>query len=160
MKKTVAILILALTALTATAQNGRSYVGAGINFGTDIETVGIGVKYGYGLLTHLYVEPNFNYFIKDDVNMYDINLDFKYFINVGQNFHIYPIVGLSFAHYKYSYNSTLVSQEWKTNKMGGNFGAGAGYDITSNWFVNIDLKYRAMADIGQGVFSFGFGYRF
>ena len=56
------------------AQKGRQAIGFGLSYGTEIESIGLGLKYQYNITNPIRLEPSLNYFIENDnVSMLDIN---------------------------------------------------------------------------------------
>ena len=57
------------------AQKGRQAIGFGLSYGTEIESIGLGLKYQYNITNPIRLEPSLNYFIENDnVSMLDINM--------------------------------------------------------------------------------------
>ena len=55
------------------AQKGRQAIGFGLSYGTEIESIGLGLKYQYNITNPIRLEPSLNYFIENDnVSMLDI----------------------------------------------------------------------------------------
>lgn len=165
MKKTIIILLsLILSCAASYGQKGRGYVGINLNLGTELEIPsgfdfrpGIKIKYGYEIVRRLYIEPNFNIFLRGGDTIWDINTDLTYKIYPGKKFNFYPIIGFTMAREKW--------KRWelthKETQYGANFGIGFGYDVTDKWFVNVDFKYSTTdIDYEEAALAFGCGYRF
>jgi len=45
-------------------------------------------------------------------------------------------------------------------KFGANLGAGAEFDLNSQWMINFEIKYQIISDFDQGVFNIGVAYKF
>lgn len=58
--------MLVLFVCGAHAQQGKQAFGFHLGYGTEIESVGIGVKYQYNILDALRLEPSVDYFFKND----------------------------------------------------------------------------------------------
>ena len=57
------------------AQKGRQAIGFGLSYGTEIESIGLGLKYQYNITNPIRLEPSLNYFIENDnVSMLDVNM--------------------------------------------------------------------------------------
>ena len=55
------------------AQKGRQAIGFGLSYGTEIESIGLGLKYQYNITNPIRLEPSLNYFIENDnVSMLDV----------------------------------------------------------------------------------------
>lgn len=46
------------------AQQGKQAIGGNLSYGTEIESVGIGLKYQYNITDQIRIEPSMNYFLK------------------------------------------------------------------------------------------------
>lgn len=67
------------------AQKGKQAIGFGLSYGTEIESVGLGLKYQYNITNPIRLEPSLNYFFENDnVSMLDVNLNFHYLFPVGK----------------------------------------------------------------------------
>ena len=47
------------------AQKGRQAIGFGLSYGTEIESIGLGLKYQYNITNPIRLEPSLNYFIEN-----------------------------------------------------------------------------------------------
>ena len=66
------------------AQKGRQAIGFGLSYGTEIESIGLGLKYQYNITNPIRLEPSLNYFIENDnVSMLDINMNLHYLCPVA-----------------------------------------------------------------------------
>lgn len=66
MKKVLLTLACAMTSLFASAQAKTAAVGLNLNYGTEIESLGLGVKGSYCFTDHIRGEASFNYFFPKD----------------------------------------------------------------------------------------------
>lgn len=46
------------------AQQGKQAIGGNLSYGTEIESVGIGLKYQYNITDQIRIEPSMNYLFK------------------------------------------------------------------------------------------------
>lgn len=186
MKKLLLTLACAMTSLFASAQAKTAAVGLNLNYGTEIESLGLGVKGSYCFTDHIRGEASFNYFFpKDHFTMWEINANAHYLFNIGDKFKVYPLVGLTYVHghwgNKYSvgggvdlgdgdwgYGAPMrkangeltVKESYNTGKFGVNLGGGAQYDLTDNLMLNFEVKYSLVSDLDQCVISLGVAYKF
>lgn len=73
------------------AQKGKQAIGFGLSYGTEIESVGLGLKYQYNITNPIRLEPSLNYFFENDnVSMLDVNL-FSLFISCSKQSETLPI---------------------------------------------------------------------
>lgn len=177
-----------MTSLFASAQAKTAAVGLNLNYGTEIESLGLGVKGSYCFTDHIRGEASFNYFFpKDHFTMWEINANAHYLFNIGDKFKVYPLVGLTYVHghwsNKYSVGgggnsdsgdgdwgwgapmrkangSVTINESYNTGKFGVNLGGGAQYDLTDNLMLNFEVKYSLVSDLDQCVISLGAAYKF
>lgn len=66
--KKIFILLITLFSLSAGvyAQKGKQAIGFGLGYGTEIESLGLGIKYQYNITNPIRIEPSLNYFFEND----------------------------------------------------------------------------------------------
>lgn len=65
MKKIIIAACMALLGCGSVfAQQGKQAIGGNLSYGTEIESVGIGLKYQYNITDQIRIEPSMNYFFK------------------------------------------------------------------------------------------------
>lgn len=132
---------------------------------------GLVPKVQYYVTDAFRTEISFSYFIENKrQSFWDINLNFHYLFHMKYGIYIYPIIGATFQHYHYDYAKDSAVRalleaggiNFKGNDwhFGLNAGAGVQYDITSNLYANLEMKYQYVKDYGRGVLQLGIGYRF
>ncbi|MBR1882627.1 MAG: porin family protein [Muribaculaceae bacterium] len=165
MKKVIVFACVAVLALVASAQvrQHETAVGANLIYGSEIERVGLGARFQYGILDQLRAEVGFNGFVKNhDTSWWDVNLNAHYLLSISQDkFYVYPITGL---------NYTMVSTKIKLaegnkksvedNHIGLNLGAGVEYELNEHWGVNAEYRHTIIRKVDQGVFGVGINYKF
>lgn len=182
MKKLFLVLCVALIGMgSAFAQKGEQRVGLNLNYGTEVANAGLGAKYQYGLTDAIRLEGGFDYFFKKDgASMWDININAHYLFPFADKFAAYPLVGLTYSHWKMdgygvdlgdtsglgSFGDDLdefeegMNSSESSSKFGVNLGAGIQYDINDKWAANFEIKYQLIGDYGQAVFGIGAIYKF
>ena len=66
-------------------KKGRQAIGFGLSYGTEIESIGLGLKYQYNITNPIRLEPSLNYFIENDnVSMLDIKYESPLFMSRRQ----------------------------------------------------------------------------
>lgn len=71
-----------------------------ICYGTEIESVGIGLKYQYNITDQIRIEPSMNYFFKNDgLSMFDINANIHYLFPIASNISLYPLAGFTYTNW-------------------------------------------------------------
>lgn len=144
------------------AQKGKQAIGFGLNYGTEIESLGIGMKYQYNLTNPLRIEPSFNYFFENDnISMLDLNVNFHYLCPIANNVKIYPLAGVTFTNWMWDGGEVWgVDFDDNETRFGVNLGAGVEFNLNHNWTMNMEFKYQLVDDFDQGVFHIGAAYRF
>ena len=177
MKKILALVctvLLGVTAASAQVTQGEVAAGLNLNYGSEIENIGLGAKFQYTIIDHLRAEVGFNYFFKKNYeSMWDANLNAHYLINVYQDkLYIYPIVGLNFSSMSFDEKGFIkklkeiggvVDPDFELkdiNRFGLNLGAGAEYRVTEKIGLSLEYRHTILKDIDQGVFSIGANYKF
>lgn len=154
MKKLFLTMLVVLVSMSAMAQEGKKGIGVNLLYGSKIENIGIGVKGQYYATDVIRVEANANYFMKkNDLSMWDINLNGHYLIPTGTNMAVYPLVGVGLTNW---HTSTLSNKV----KVAINLGAGYQFDIADDFAVNVEGKYQIIDSYNQFVGSIGAVYKF
>jgi outer membrane protein X len=156
MKKYLALVIVVLIGVaTASAQKGEMAVGGNLLYGTEINSVGLGAKFQYGILDHLRGEASFNYYFQNrGFRMWDLNANAHYIFGITEKFRAYPLAGLTVV------NKSYADVDDSITRFGLNLGGGCDYNINENWRVNAEFKYSIVSTIDQAVFSLGAVYKF
>lgn len=176
----VAIVMVA-SVYSAMAQKGDMAGGIQLNYGTQIESVGIGVKYQYGITDAIRIEPSFDYYFgKGGGNMFDFNVNAHYLFGVAPKIHVYPLAGLGYTSWKvgevsieYDGGTNWGGQDYseypgderpssssRTGKIAINLGAGVEYQLATNIAINAELKYQIISNFNQLVAGIGVVYKF
>ena len=141
---------------------------------TEIESIGLGLKYQYNITDPIRLEPSLNYFIENDnISMLDINMNLHYLCPVGRSVKLYPLFGFTFSNWMFDlgdgFDIDVDGDHIHINKeddhhnecrVGVNIGGGADFLLTNNWIMNFELRYQLVSDFDQAVFNLGFAYRF
>lgn len=156
MKKSLALAIAALIGIaSASAQRGQMAVGGNLLYGTEINSVGLGAKFQYGIIDHLRGEASFNYYFQNKgFRMWDLNANAHYLFDITEKFRAYPLAGLTVVNKSYSDVDDSIT------RFGLNLGGGCEYDVTPNVVLNAEFKYSIVSTIDQAVLSVGAVYKF
>lgn len=188
MKKLMMLFCVALMSVGASAQEyyEEEYEGAqagdwaigldlGMGFGDSYVNFGLMPKVQYYVTDAFRPEVSFDYFIqKDNLSVWDINLNLHYLFHMKYGIYIYPILGATFQHthdidvQKYDENNNPLflangkpdTETVNKGRFGLNAGAGMQYDITPNLYCNLEMRYQYVKDFGRGILQVGIGYRF
>jgi len=159
------MLTLALIAsvCTANAQDKQHAVGFNLAYATGckgINNFGIGVKYDYSFSENLRVEPSFVYYFdnKKIGSMIDPSINFHYLFDLGsEQVHLYPIFGFTtlMGKEKDVLNDKGELENDHFFRFGCNLGMGFQYDITEDFGLVFEGKYKLVKDFGQADFALG-----
>ena len=142
------------------AQKGIQAAGVHLSYGTEIESIGIGVKYQYNITDNIRLEPSMNYFFENNgIDQFDINANAHYLFPMASNVRVYPLAGLTFARWSFP---QLIGGKFSNDatRLGINIGGGAEMDITDKLMLNFELKYQFVSDLNQAMFNVGIAYMF
>ncbi len=172
MRKLFLTAVIALLSIGAYAQKGQTYLGGQLAYPTEIESLGIGVKGGYGITDAIRAQATFDYFLKkNNVSWWDLNLDVHYLFPLGNNIKVYPLAGLTYLRgsvdgFTQTVNTpdgtvTVGSNEsYSDGNLGLNLGGGFQYDLTDKLVLNAEVKFQIIKNTNQGVISAGLAYKF
>ena len=152
MKKVILAALMCIVSVSSFAQVNFKSVEAKLNLRGDL---GVGVGTTIGLQENLDIAPSFNAYFVDGGSCYTIDADFHYNFDLGNEFHAYPLAGLSLFH--------AGSNGFGVTKLGVNLGGGLDYDLNYNWTVFGEAKYQFLfnADGSDDMFlALGVKYRF
>ena len=173
MKKVLTLFGLLFVLLgSAHAQKGKQAIGFGLSYGTEIESIGLGIKYQYNITNPIRIEPSFNYFFENDnVSMLDLNVNFHYLFPVAKSVKLYPLFGLTLSNWMFDMHDFDIDMDeghvhiddngnHNECRFGVNLGAGAEFALPRNWAMNFEFRYQLVSDFDQGVINIGAAYRF
>ena len=162
MKKLFLLVCAAVMSLSASAQAGDKALGAQLVFGSETNSIGLGVKGQYYFTDQLRGEASVDYFFKNKgVSMWDINANVHYLFNVANKVKVYPLAGIGYTNWSYKYEfPNLPVVEGSDGRLAVNLGGGAEYELTKNLSVNAELKYQIISNYSQLVLGVGVAYKF
>lgn len=138
--------------------------GAGIAYGTDVNTVGITINGQYFVNAKLAISPDFIYYFPRSMgsgfnfNWYEINANGNYYFSDQGTAKIYGLAGLNLSIVSIP-SIGFAGVGSSASNMGLNLGGGADFDINSNITPFAQLKYT-INSFGQLVISAGVRYSF
>jgi len=158
MKKLCFLAVMLLISLTTVfAQQGEKSIGVNLGYGSEIESLKLGVNFKYNFSDQFRVAPSFDYFFeKNHVTLWGINADANYLFNVADGINVYPLAGLALIGASYS---GILGNSSDT-ELGINLGGGVDFRLTDEVDFNIEAKYQILDHWDQLVLSFGISYRF
>ena len=170
MKKLLLLVCAAVMSLSASAQAGDKAVGAQLVFGSETNSIGVGVKGQYYFTDQIRGEASFDYFLKNKgISMWDINANVHYLFDVANKVKVYPLAGLGYTNWSYT-NDVIVIEEngnkrttefkGSNGRLAVNLGGGAEYALTDNVSVNAEAKWQIVNNYNQLVLGVGVAYKF
>ena len=176
----VCVLMLGMGFAQAQVHQGETAVGVNLLYGSEIESMGVGARFQYGVLDKLRGEVGFNYFFeKDHVTWWDVNLNAHYLFSFwNDKLVVYPVAGLIYSMKtkrneekretkEETVDGQVIQKEIITpaykdeeNHVGLNLGAGIEYEINEHFGVNFEYRHSIMRKNDQGVFAAGINYKF
>lgn len=154
----VCVMLMGIGFAQAQVHQGETAAGINLVYGSEIESMGIGARFQYGILDQLRAEVGFNYFFEHDrKTWWDVNINAHYLFGVwNEKLYLYPIAGLNYT--MKTEKESEVSDE--DNHVGLNLGAGIEYEITEHFGVNFEYRHTIVRKVDQGVFGLGLNYKF
>lgn len=167
MKKIILFALLTVISVNTFAQKGRHAVGISIreigvitsdNKGDSEEdnyngTLGIAIKYQYGISDYFRIEPSFTYYAKswfsDEYHtselepLYSIGVSIHTFFTNQKRIRPYLIVGAEYLHGEERYGDKSEYAE-KTDDFNARLGIGLDYRITYNWSLQFEACYTTL----------------
>ncbi len=155
----VCALILGMGIGQAQVHQGQTAVGANLVYGSEIENLGIGARFQYGILDQLRAEVGFNYFFeRHHMSWWDVNINAHYLVRLFHDqLFIYPLAGLNYTMVDFKGEKNSLGEE---NHIGLNLGAGIEYEINEHFGVNLEYRHTIIRKVDQGVVGLGVNYKF
>lgn len=155
----VCAIILGMGISQAQVHKGETAVGANLVYGSEIENLGVGVRFQYGVLDQLRAEVGLNYFFeKNHMSWWDVNVNAHYLVGIwNEQLYIYPLAGVNYTMVDFKGELNDLGEE---NHIGLNLGAGIEYEINEHFGVNFEYRHTIVRKVDQGVFGLGINYKF
>ena len=172
----------------ASSDDSRGAIGVNVTYGTEVGSVGFGVKGQYRFIDQFRGEAAFEYFLKkDNVSAWDVNVNLHYLIPVANNLKVYPLAGVTYMRIIYDYgtdvnnglsdlsdwerfynayygggsSSSVSDSSTSDGHFGANLGAGIEYDLSDSWKIGFETKYQIIGKgFSQVAFTVGAAYKF
>lgn len=165
MKKILIILTICFSAIiTASSQDqtGKLSFAGNLNYGSEVESLGIGLRAQYGFTSHLRGTAEYKYYIdRHNLSAFGINADGHYVFGVSETVSLYPLAGLNLTRWTYDLGrSNFDGPKYSNDRIGLNLGLGGQVSLTDNTFIQIEAKEAFIKNYSQFVVSVGFMYQF
>ena len=175
MKRIIGIIAICMLFITTKAsaqdQEGLFSLSANASYGTEIKSLGIGLRGQYGFTSNVRGMAEFKtYLSKDNWKAWEINADAQYVFGSSDELLFYPLVGLKYSHWTLDYSDLakipgfggLEDYKLKTshNRVGVNLGVGSQIALAEKVFLQPEIRYELVKDFSQFVFMCGITYQF
>ena len=159
MKKFIFLAVLAIaTALGASAEKGNISLGAQFAYASKNSMAGLGLQLQVEPVNRLRIAPEFMYYFKNDgVSAINANVNLHYVIPTSSSFAIYPLLGFTYANYKYDAG---IFGDGNVSRCGANVGVGAEYRIQDRLYFFSEERFQIIEDFNQSVTVLGLKYTF
>lgn len=162
MKKIITLvcaLVIGVGFINAQVHQGETAVGANLVYGSEIESMGVGARFQYGVLDQLRTEVGFNYFFEHNhLSWWDVNVNAHWLVGLwNEQVYIYPLAGLNYTMTKISIPGEGSDEE---NHVGLNLGAGLEYEINDHFGANLEFRHTIIRKVDQAVIGLGVNYKF
>lgn len=161
------VLFAIASGASAQDQLGKFSAAANLNYGTEIESLGIGLRAQYGFTENVRGALEYKYYIdRNAMSAWEINANGHYVFGSSDELLFYPIAGLKYARWTWDpgridINGVVVDLEKQTfDRLGLNLGFGAQIQIGEKLFFQPELSYEIIKDYSQFVISAGIMYQF
>lgn len=144
--------------LSTAQENTR--LGVMLNYGTEVEAIGVGANAEFPILENLSIAPAFIYYFPGDqfdgsLNWWEINGNANYYFVNNENLGFYGLGGLNYTHVSFDWgDESWGAVESSDGRFGLNLGAGANFNIGSSVTPFAEAKY-VIIDGGQLVIGAG-----
>ena len=157
----IALLAGTLGVFAQSEQGEKSLIGH-IGVQSDPGRFLIGAQGRYVIADHIRIAPDASFiFPKNKVTGLDINLNAHYVLDIDNQVSVYPLAGIAMQNARYS-GETIAGEKRGSDSFtnwGFNLGAGGSYNLSSNTFLNLEMKYT-FSDADCFTFAFGYGVTF
>ena len=160
MKKILAIIctmMLGMGFAQAQVHQGETAAGVNLIYGSEIESLGLGARFQYGILDQLRAEVGFNgFFEHNHTSWWDVNVNAHYLLGLwNEQLYFYPLVGLN-----YTMTKVKIDHSDEENHIGMNVGAGVEYELNEHFGVNLEYRHTIVRKVDQGVIGLGINSKF
>ena len=157
----IALLAGTLGVFAQSEQGEKSLIGH-IGVQSDPGRFLMGAQGRYVIADHIRIAPDASFiFPKNKVTGLDINLNAHYVLDIDNQVSVYPLAGIAMQNARYS-GETIAGEKRGSDSFtnwGFNLGAGGSYNLSSNTFLNLEMKYT-FSDADCFTFAFGYGVKF
>lgn len=159
----IAVFAMFFTLSVPKSKAGDTFIGVASGYSTGNESGTFGAWMSYDISPAFRTGIGIDYVFRSQrTDAFLLNLDFNFPLKLGAGtkIDIYPIVGLTYASWSFHPEIRLDDVSTRTNKLGLNLGAGAGYRVTQRMRLKFDVRYSLVKHHDTTLISLGIGYAF
>ncbi|WP_051697945.1 outer membrane beta-barrel protein [Prevotella sp. 10(H)] len=165
MKKVLFVLafsLLIVGKISAQNQMGRISFSGNLSYGTEVESLGIGLRTQYGFTDYIRASAEYKYYIdRHNLSAWGINIDGHYVFGISGAVSLYPLVGINCTRWTYDPGrSDVEGAKYSNNRIGMNLGLGSQVELSYNTFLQIEAKEAFIKNYSQFAITVGFMYQF
>jgi len=158
------ISFLTIFSVAAQDQTGKFSLAGNINYGTKIESLGVGLRGQYGFMDYLRGSLEYKYYIdRHNTSAWGISADAHYVFGVSNTISLYPIAGITLSRWTTDLGRSGIdglNEKYSNNRLGFNIGFAGQIELSDKTFLQIEAKEALIKDYTQFVISVGFMYQF
>lgn len=163
----IALIISSLFIIKASAQDqeGLFSVSGNLSYGTEIKSLGIGLRGQYGFTPNIRGAAEYKYYIDRNLqSAWEINTDVHYVFGSKDELVFYPLAGLKFYRWTWDSGRSSVDlpevEKYSHSRLGLNLGFGSQIALAEKVFIQPELRYEIIKDHSQFVAMCGITYQF
>lgn len=143
---------------------GKFSMSANLSYGTDIKTMGVGLRAQYFIMDHMRASAEYKYYIdRRNWSAWELNADGHYVFGVSDQLYLYPIGGLKYLRRTFDLERAGIpgyDTKDSHNRIGLNLGFGGQIAIADNIFIQLELREELVKNYTQFVPLVGFMVQF
>lgn len=160
----IAICMLFVTKASSQDQEGLFSLSGNLSYGTEIKSLGVGLRGQYGFTSNIRGVAEYKYYIdRNLLSAWEINTDVQYVFGSKDELVFYPLAGLKFSRWTYDEGrSSILNSNLKSSKsyLGLNLGFGSQIALAEKVFLQPELRYEIIKEHSQLVIMCGITYQF
>lgn len=159
------IFIFSIPLVSAQDQLGVISVAGNLNYGTKIESLGVGIRGQYGFTNNVRGSLEYKYYIdRRNWSAWGISADGHYVFSASDKISLYPIGGLTLSRWTFDPGRVDIAgvgmNKYSNTRLGLNLGFGGQISTGDKTYIQIEAKEALIKDFTQFVISVGFMYQF
>jgi len=146
-------------------QAGLFSMSANLSYGSEIESLGVGLRAQYFFQDKLRGVFEYKYFIdRHNLSEWELNADAHWVFGVSNSIFLYPLAGLKYSRWTLDLERSKIpgvdAHKESHDRLGLNLGFGGQISIAQNTYLQIELREELMKNYTQFVPVVGFMVQF